>query len=144
MKIILSEGDKYVLRFEVGDELLSGLEDFCKNRDIHSAFFYGLGAAKEGTIASYYLEEKKYAYDELDGEYEIGNVTGNVSEMDGDLIVHAHGSFGFKDKPARIGHINKLVVAATCEIFLTVFKNGIRRGPDQETGLNLMEPVGRD
>lgn len=59
--------------------------------------------------------------------------------MDGKIIIHSHGVFSDETMQAQTGHVNRLMVAATCEIFLEVLKGEIGRQYDKETGLNLMK-----
>jgi len=138
MKIILHEADKYVLRFNRGEEVLSALAGFCLAEGIEAASFQAIGACGEATVSFYNLREKKYEDSHLKENLEIINLTGNVSLLDSKPMVHAHVSLGDGNLQVKGGHAKKLVVSATCEMALQKIRGWIERRPDEETGLNLM------
>lgn len=139
MKEVLKEKNKYILRFDSGDEVIGVLKNFCKKENIKSGFFSAFGACGELTLAYYSLDEKKYEEKDVKERLEIVSLTGNIAKMDDEIIVHAHGLFSDLNMQVRGGHIKKLVVSATCEMFLTVFDDYIKRGYDESTGLNLIK-----
>ena len=138
MKIILHEGDRYVLRFDRGEEILGKLGRFCHLERIEAATFSAIGACGEATVCFYNLQTKKYEDTELKENLEIISLIGNVSVLDFKPLVHAHVTLGDSGLNVRGGHAKKLVVSATCEMSLQKFKGWIERKFDEETGLNLM------
>ncbi|OGZ33891.1 MAG: hypothetical protein A2Y98_03435 [Candidatus Portnoybacteria bacterium RBG_19FT_COMBO_36_7] len=139
MKLILKEGKKYVLRCERGEEVIEELKKFCQAKHIGTAFFSAIGAASEVELAHYDVDKKRYSNKIIRQKIEIDSLAGNIALLDGKLIVHAHGVFSDFSMQAQAGHVNRLIVAATCEIFLEFQKVKIFRQPDKETGLNLMK-----
>ena len=138
MKVIVNDNDRRVIRFERGEELIDALSEFSREQNIKSAFFYGFGATTGGTVASYNIEAQKYMDEELDGEYEIINITGDITKLEGQPFVHAHGIFSYIGKPSRGGHIKRLIIGATCEMFMDILPKEITRTYDANTGLKLM------
>jgi hypothetical protein len=139
MKKILEDKNKYILRFERGEEIIQGLKDFSLKENISSGFFYGLGAVNKVKLAWYDLENKEYQKKEFNDKLEIISLLGNIARMDKEIIVHTHGSFADRNFQLIAGHIEKMVVSATCEIVLEKFEDSINRSYDEETGLNLMD-----
>jgi len=130
---------QYVLRLNKGEELISSLKKFSKKEKIEGAFFWGLGSASQGELAFYNLTKKKYLKQKFKKSVEILNIIGNIGVLDREIIIHAHGIFGNKKMQVFGGHINYLIISATCEIFLTKLKRKISRKYSKEIGLNLVK-----
>ncbi len=139
MKLILKDNNTYILSFKRGEELMEGVKEFCKENHIESAFFSAIGATNEVELAWYDLEAKKYVTTLLKEDMELVSLTGNVSYMDNDIVVHNHGVFSFKDMSTKAGHVMKVVISGACEITLHKIEGAIERAYDDETGLNLMK-----
>jgi len=139
MKLILQDKNKYVLKAHVGEDVMLELREFCQNQGIQAASFFAIGAAKEIHIAWYNIHKKEYIKKEIQQELEVISLLGNVTVMNGEVIVHAHGSFSDENMQMIAGHVNKLVVGAACEIVLEKIEGKIEKSHDEETGLNLMQ-----
>ena len=139
MKKILKNNEKYVLSFQIGENLQEELVKFCADEDIKSAFFVGLGGLQELELSYYNLSEKRYEDINIKENLEIVSLTGNISKLNNDTIIHMHGVFSNSKANTIGGHVKKIVVSGTCEIFLTVFDGFIERRYDDTTGLNLMK-----
>lgn len=139
MKIILQENNKYVLRFDKGEELIEGLIGFCDAQKIQAGWFFGIGAISEVILSHYDLDTKKYSDREIKQKLEIISLLGNIAKMGDKTIVHTHGSFSNPQMEVRAGHVKKLVVGPTCEIFLIKLDGKIEREHSDEIGLSLMK-----
>ncbi|HEV8601740.1 MAG TPA: PPC domain-containing DNA-binding protein [Patescibacteria group bacterium] len=139
MKIILQEGNQYVLRFERGEELIEGLKQFCEEQKITAGFFVGLGACSYLKLAFYNLLTKQYEEREFNETLEIASLTGNVAVLNEQLIIHAHGTFSDKTLVAIAGHVSKLIIGGAGEIKFDKFDTTMKRKSDAITGLNLLE-----
>lgn len=139
MQVITSEKSFYLLRFDRNEHLWDHLTTFCKKENIQAATFSAIGAAGELLLSFYHLPEKKYADHSVKEDVEILTITGNISLLQDNYIVHAHGSFGKQDLSVIGGHIKCLVVSATCEVSLQVLPGKIERAYDNNTGLNLLK-----
>ena len=141
MKTVFHKGNSYVLRFDPVEEVLKKLMEFAEKESINGASFTAIGAVKKVVLAYYDIGEKEYLDKNFDEEMEIVNVIGNVArnaEM-GNIIVHAHGSFGNRDFEVIGGHIKEMLVSATCEVSLTKLEGGLERTFNQEISLNLLK-----
>jgi predicted DNA-binding protein with PD1-like motif len=139
MNLIIQKGNKFILRFDRGEELISGLAAFCQKKEIRAAFLSAIGAAQELELSFYDLEKKKYSDKNFHAPLEVCGLTGNIAQMAGKIIIHAHGCFSDAKMRTIGGHIKKLVVAGTCEVLIQKFKGKIERRSNEETGLNLMK-----
>ncbi len=139
MKLIFREGAHYVLRFDKGEDVIEELARFAEAEKISGASFGGIGATEGVTLAYYNLDEKKYYDKDFNDRLEIVSLTGNIARLEGKPIVHAHGSFSDPDMQVMAGHVKRLMVSATCEVFLTALNGEIMREYSEEIGLNLLK-----
>jgi len=137
MDKIYSKQSCFVLRFDRGEEFIGVLKKFCQQEKIQGGWFWGLGAISEVELAFYNLTEKKYYSKVLSQPLEVASLSGNIGIKDNELIVHCHGVFSNKNMQTFGGHVNKLVVAATLEVFLNLLP-AINRQYSDEIGLNLL------
>src|SRR4051812_26942672 len=126
MKLIIGEGDRYVLNAERGEELVGALLTFVGEREIAAATLTGLGAADNLELAYYNLAAKSYERHMIDEEVEILSLVSNLAELDGEKIFHIHGTFGKRDLSTFGGHVFSLRVSGACEIHLTALSQPIK------------------
>lgn len=138
MKVITSKNKKHVIRFDAGDEVLRGLEKFCAAKRIKGGYFFGIGACNEVVLSYFDVEKKQYEDHRIKKPLEIISLTGNVALFGKECFLHAHGCFGDRRLNAIAGHVRKIVVSATCEIFLVDVQTPITRKYSPETGLKLL------
>ncbi len=117
---------------------MEGIKEFCKGNRIEAAFFQTIGAVGEVELAWYDLGAKQYVTALLKEDLELVSLTGNVSKLGNELVVHNHGVFSNKAMETKGGHVQKAVISGACEIVLTRIEGSIDRAYDEETGLNLM------
>lgn len=138
MKILLQDNSNYIVRFDRGEEVVSGLVKFAQAGGIDAAHFTAIGASGELVLSYYNLEAKIYEDRTLTEDLEITGITGNVASMNSEVIIHTHGTFSRNDLSVVGGHVKKLVVSATCEVHITSLHGQLTRGYDENTGLNLL------
>lgn len=139
MNVIFNELNSYILRFDKNENVFEQLTEFCKSRTIKAATFQGIGAAKEVVLSYYDLPSKKYKEKTFNENVEIVSLTGNLANFENQLIVHAHGVFAKRDLATIGGHINKIIISATCEIELKVLNSILLREFNDEIGLKLLK-----
>lgn len=139
MKVILEDKNVSILRFDAGEDVIKEIAKFCSEESIDGASFYAIGAAKQVTLSYYNLSTKTYQDKTFSEELEITGVLGNVATMEGNIVVHAHGTLGKDTYQIIGGHVKELIVSATCEVTLTKLEGVIEREYDDVTGLNLMK-----
>lgn len=139
MKLILKDDHRYILRFDRGEDVIDALKQFAIKEKIGAATFSGLGATDEISISWFDPDEKQYHDHLLTKKLEIVSLNGNIALLDGQPIVHAHGSFSDVELHNRSGHVKKLIVSATCEVSLIAMNGEITRTFDEQSGLYLMQ-----
>jgi len=140
MEIVLQEDKKYILKFEKGEEFIETMKDFCTKQKINAAAFSAIGATDDCTLSYYGFGDNKYEdHDYSGGNFEVINITGNISRFEDEIKVHAHGIISGADMHPIAGHVKKLVVSVTCEVYLQTFAGTIERAPVAGTELFLMK-----
>ena len=138
MKLILHSGGTFILRFDVGEELLAGILAFCAAQKVEAATVAVIGAASRAELRFYDLETKQYQDCIYQEELEITGLLGNVAMLDGQPAVHLHGSFGRRDMSTLSGHVQRCVISVTGEVALTHLPGRMERAPVPGTNLNLL------
>lgn len=138
MKVIISENQYYVLRFDKDEEVLSGLLEFAKAAGVNAAYFSAIGACSQVQMGFFNEFLKNYREKPYMDNREIGSLTGNIATVNGQPTLHAHGVFSNSDFEVVAGHVFKLIVSATCEVFLLKFEGPMNRGLNPNFNLNLL------
>lgn len=131
-------GNRIVLRLARGEEVIASLAALQRELSIGAASVAGIGATDDATVGVYAVGERRYHARQLTGDMEITALVGNLSMQDGKPYQHLHVTLAGMDGNALGGHLNRAVISATAEIFITVVDCPIGRRYDDETGLNLM------
>ena len=135
-------GTTYVVRLDVEDEIVESLQRLCEDEKIDLAQVSGIGALKQAEIGVFDTTTKQYHSNTYTGVYEIGNLTGNISTMNGVPYFHLHITIGnINHHECYSGHLNKGVVGATADLFVNVIDGKIDREFSPEVGLNIIRFV---
>lgn len=137
MKYIIDK-DTIYLRIDKGEEVCSSLLKIAKELNINSASISGLGASNEFTVGVFDLDKKEFIGNNFKTEYEITNLTGNLSLKDNLPYLHLHGTFA-NLKEVVGGHVTKCIISLTAEMVIKKTSKKINRIFDNETGLNLWD-----
>lgn len=131
----------FVLVFDTGDEVLTGLRACAREHRLTSASFTGIGAFRTVTLGYFDLAQQDYLRIPLDEQVEVLSLTGNVAlaEPEGEPKVHAHVVVGRRDGTAHGGHLLEAHVRPTLELVLTDAEPHLRRTVDPATGLALID-----
>ena len=139
MKHILTNASHEVLRFDLGDDVLTGLLEFSAREGIDAGWISALGAAKEVELGYYEVKSKEYRKKIYNEFLEIATITGNIGRMNNKPVIHMHGSFGTRDYATVSGHVHRLIAGATVEVFIHKIAWALNRAPDLTSGLNLLK-----
>lgn len=129
------------MRLDRDEEVYESLKKFANDEDIKGAYFFGIGSAKEVELGFYDLQKKEFSWADDKQTLEITGLQGNIA-WDGDKpAIHIHGTFSDSENKVEGGHVKKLVVGATCELFIHAwFKNQkLTRTENTDTGLKLLD-----
>jgi predicted DNA-binding protein with PD1-like motif len=134
------EETTHVLVFQTGDEVVSTLETFAREREITAARFTAIGAFSEATLGYFDWKRKEYEELPLAEQVEVLTLAGDVALKDGEPSVHAHVVVGKRDATAHGGHLLEARVRPTLELLLVESPAHLRKEHDPETGLALIAP----
>lgn len=127
-----------VLVLKRGEELHEVLGVYAREHGLKGAWVQGLGGAGNMTLGYYDIEAREYVWKEFDEVHEILSLQGNLAWVDGEPFWHVHGSFSNREFNSVGGHVKRLVVGATCELYITQLETSLTRVFDDETGLKLL------
>lgn len=133
-----SSGKAFLDRLPHGGDLLVSIKEAFQKSGIKMGFFVAIGAVQYARMAFYNQEDHKYYEFSLDEPAEILNCTGNISELDEEIFVHAHITFGLKDGTTKGGHLVEGTKIFACELFaIPLDGEQLKRTFDDSTGLKL-------
>jgi len=132
-------GDKYIVRLERGDEIIESIKKLAIEEKIRLGRVTGIGAVNRVKFGLFKMEEKEYYSKEFEGDMEIINLSGNISEMNGEVYIHLHIALG--DDSLRVigGHLNYAYISATGEIIIDLIEGRVDRKYSDEIGINLLD-----
>lgn len=137
---VKEDGYNWIVRIEKGEELISTLTKFIKENDVPTCWVSGLGATSDVTLGFYWLDKQEYSWKKFEELMEVTSLQGNISWIDGEPMLHIHGSFSKSDMSAVGGHVKNLVAGGTLEIFLhRWYGDKLTRTQDDEIGLKLLD-----
>ena len=140
-------GNKYFVRFDKGEEIVSTLKNFCQAEKITLAEVKALGAINDFEVGLFDTAAKKYHKNHFQFPAEITSLWGTVTTQNGEIYLHIHMNAGDIEGKVFGGHLNSATVSATCEMIVEDFSgrnsNGfvVERKFSDEIGLNLFEFV---
>lgn len=121
-------------------ELLTAIREAFEAQGIRMGFFQVIGAVKQARIAFYDQKDRAYRGLNIEEAGEILSCMGNVSELEGELLVHAHIILGLADGTTRGGHLVQDTRIFAGELFGMALKGEqLRRAYDEVTGLKLWQ-----
>jgi uncharacterized protein len=138
-KLLETAGEKtYVLIFETGDEVVSGLQRFASEKGLGGSRLTAIGAFQSVTIGYFNWQAKQYESIDIDEQVEVLSLLGDVAVDKGEPKLHAHVVVGKRDGTAHGGHLMKAIVRPTLEVMLTESPHHLQRRYDPESGLALI------
>ena len=132
-------GHFYIIRLERDEEVLSTLTEFVRQQNIQGGMIMGLGAVKDLVLGIYDPHKKEYIKRTFQQDMELGNLTGNISYLNGDPLLHCHVTVAASDLKAYTGHLFSAIVSVTGEYVIYPFPDRMTRTRDEEIGLNLFD-----
>ena len=130
-------GNTYMLRIDVGEEIIESLKEMCAREGIRLAQVSAIGAADRAAVGVYDLAEQRYHQENLEGFMEIANLSGSVTEMNGEPYIHLHATLADQQNVLHGGHVINMRVGATCEMFVQTPDGAVTREKDEGLGINL-------
>jgi len=134
-------GRRIVGRLDRGASLLDALLDVCRQRGVRTGEVRAVGSLEIVEVAEYDQARKAWKPGRsFTGGVEILSLTGNVSERNGQLVLHAHAAL-MRERDNGVEVLGGHVVGArvfALEFVIDAFDDVLlRRGHDPATGLPL-------
>lgn len=133
--------DKFIIRIDKGEELVSTLKNFCEKKHIKNGIITGIGATDKVVISIFDHKQKVYKKKTLKGTMEITSLLGNVSNKDKNAHLHLHINVSNNQLQVYGGHLDECYISTTCEIILEKVDGHISRKHNEEIGLDLLDFV---
>jgi len=130
-------GNKYVVRLDRPEEVVSTLKRFCQEQGITLGWIMGIGAVNKVKVGLFETTSKQYIAEVFEGNYEITSLLGNVSTLNGEVYLHFHVNLSDKNHRAFGGHLNEAYISATGEFLIEAMEGKVEREFSEEVGLNL-------
>lgn len=142
MKMALREaagGRMAVVVFDKGDEVISGLTDIARERQIRGAGLTAIGAFQWARLGYFDRERMQYEEIRVDDQVEVLSLVGDIALKGDEPKIHAHVVVGHRDGSTSGGHVLEASVWPTLEVVITETPPELQRRHDDETGLPLIE-----
>lgn len=129
----------FILDINNGEEITAALNKFCEDHKIWAGSIIGLGAVKEATLRFFDPETKRYVDKTFSEQMEICNLTGNISQMHGEVYLHLHITLGREDYSVIGGHLLSAVINGVGEFIVQKIDGNVNRIHNPSRGLNLYD-----
>ena len=131
--------DKIFISVDKGEFINQKLLEVSEKESLTSGWISGLGAISDVEIAYYDIDKKVYVKKVYEEDYELLNLTGNVSLLDNKPFIHTHISFSDTKFKAYGGHLFDAKVIAACELLILVSNYELHRNLNCNIGLSLWD-----
>ena len=136
---LLDESDgrrTYMLVFDVGDEVTSGLLEFAAEAHLEGSTFTAVGAFHDVVLGWFDWDAKEYLRNSFPEQVEVVSCIGNIAlAPNGDPVLHVHVAVARRDGTALGGHLLEAHVRPTLEVVLTESPTHLRRKVDPRYGI---------
>ena len=133
------DGNLIALMPEIGEDVLTVLNELCEKENISYATVSGIGAVSKATVGIFSMKEKKYMSRTFEEPMEMVSLLGNITRKDGKPYLHLHASFSDENCNVYGGHLNEAIIGVTAEIFITLIDGEMGRKINPVTGLNILD-----
>ena len=128
----------FAVIFDTGDEVMTGLTAFARERRLTACHCTAIGAFSDLTVGFFDWEKKDYVKIPIHEQVEVLSLVGDIALKDGQPMVHAHVVVGKRDGTAHGGHLVEGHVRPTLEVILVESPRFLQRTHDEESGLALI------
>ncbi|MGB7093529.1 MAG: PPC domain-containing DNA-binding protein [Anaerolineales bacterium] len=131
-------GENYMLRLEIGEEIITQLKEFCVAHEIGSGKVTGIGVVRRAKLSYFDVELGDYKHREISEYLEMTSLMGNISLMEGEPFPHLHVTLADSKFNSIGGHFSEGEIGVTGELIIEPFEQAIERKYYQETGFRLL------
>jgi len=127
-----------LVRLSDGDDLEESLKMALREEGVDSGVVIGgVGMVREAAL-SFYVGKGEYETVPVQQPAELCALSGNISTMGGDIVIHLHATVARQGGVAVAGHFSGGKVNMTAELAIMVTPQKLLRESDPETGLRLL------
>ena len=127
--------DQVFVALSSGDHIISNLEKIVLKENILSGHIFAIGAVSSVEIGYLEVSEKSYKRKIFNCEYEIINISGNITLKNGKPFIHAHIVLSDSDYRVFGGHLFEGYISSVGELIINIGKVTIDRKWDENIGL---------
>ena len=131
-------GPGCLIRLGIGEEIIAAVTAFVRRKRIKSGWLLGLGAVDNAVLGVYDLKRREYDKRTFKPIHELINLTGDISWLGKDPVLHVHAVIADPKLRTYGGHLFAARCAITVEVMLTPWTKRAGRKPNAVTGLNLL------
>ena len=129
----------HIFRIRPGQELASGITDYCRQNGISSGVIVGIIGSVESARLNFLKKlPGGYVTEEYSGPLEIICAQGSIALKGAELIIHVHIQLSGQDG-CWGGHLVEAGVFSTAEVIIGELDYQLHRQADQYTGLNELQ-----
>ena len=125
----------YIVSIEDRASVLGALTDFITSEKIQAGQITGIGATNEATLRFFDPSSKKYVDKTFNEQMEISNLSGNISQAEGKVLLHLHITLGRKDYTALAGHLLNAKIRGAGEFFVYPINSKVFKVKNEDVGL---------
>lgn len=129
----------YIVSIENQSHIVETLTDFVQHQKIEAGEITGIGAVSEATLRFFNPSTKNYVDKTFKEQMEVTNISGNVSEIEGKIMLHLHITLGREDYTALAGHLLEARIQGAAEFIFYPLHTRMVKVKNEETGINLYD-----
>ena len=130
----------YAVVFDKGDEVMEGLSRFARGEQVFAAQVTAIGAFETAELAFYLWETKEYEKIPVGTQTEVLSLLGDIGiDTENRPALHLHAVLGHRDGRTVGGHMVRGIVRPTLEVVVQETPAHLRRVPDAQSGLALID-----
>ena len=111
-------GDRWLVRLDLGEELVATITRFLEEKRIRCASLQGIGAVRDLEVGFLDTSKRSYERRRFPEEMELLSLSGNASLKEGHSFLHAHVVASGRECRTVGGHLFAATVSATAEVFV--------------------------
>jgi predicted DNA-binding protein with PD1-like motif len=132
------EQNHYLLVLDKGDELVQSVTDFVKSEELSGGTIRGLGGVTNIELGFFDTLKKEYLRKKFEGFFELANLVGDISLVDGKPFCHLHAVISDAEMRTYAGHLFAAEISVTGEIIVTPGEK-VERRLNNDIGLSLLD-----
>ena len=129
--------DKYFISLDRDEYINKTLLDISNKELIKSGWISGVGAMHEIEVGYFDIDKKDYVRKFFSGDFEILNISGNISIKEGSRFIHTHVTFSDINFKVFGGHLFDAKISAAGEFMINTCDFEISRKFNKDIGLHL-------